>query len=170
MPWRKYPFKEEKYGPTYKVPRGVRIRRDSRHMWAVYVSKNNQRKNVSIGKGTEGLAKAIRVNEDPYGRANFLGLDLLFPDPGEKGRWPYSRRKIQCLMKKVCREVGLRPRNPHDLRHTYATTLLMAHQSPAYVQKQLGHSSFSITVDIYGHWFDQQGRDGLEEVFRPTHI
>jgi hypothetical protein len=24
--------------------------------------------------------------------------------------------------------------------------------SPAYVQRQLGHSSISITVDIYGHW------------------
>lgn len=29
--------------------------------------------------------------------------------------------------------------NPHDLRHTYATLLLIAHQSPGYVQKLLGH-------------------------------
>ena len=57
---------------------------------------------------------------------------------------------------------GLRVRNPHDLRHTYATILLMAHQSPAYVQKQLGHSSISITVDTYGHWISGEGRRGLE--------
>ena len=66
-------------------------------------------------------------------------------------------------MKKVCRRAGLRIRNPHDLRHTYATTLLMAHQSPAYVKEQLGHSSIAITVDIYGHWFPGEGRNGLEE-------
>ena len=66
-------------------------------------------------------------------------------------------------MKKVCRTAGLRVRNPHDLRHTYATTLLMAHQSPAYVSKQLGHSSIAITVDIYGHWIPGEGRKGLEE-------
>jgi len=66
-------------------------------------------------------------------------------------------------MKKVCKGAGLRFRNPHDLRHTYATILLMAHQSPAYVQKQLGHSSISITVDTYGHWISGEGRQGLEK-------
>jgi integrase len=90
-------------------------------------------------------------------------VDLLFLDPKEYNRWPYSQRRIQEIMKKVCRKAGLRIRNPHDLRHTYATTLLMAHQSPAYVKEQLGHSSIAITVDIYGHWFPGEGRYGLEE-------
>jgi hypothetical protein len=34
--------------------------------------------------------------------------------------------------------------------------------SPAYVQKQLGPSSISMTVDIYGHWVPVEGRAGLE--------
>jgi integrase len=38
----------------------------------------------------------------------------------------------------------------------------MAGVSPAYVQKQLGHSSISMTVDIYGHWIPGEGRAGLE--------
>jgi integrase len=38
----------------------------------------------------------------------------------------------------------------------------MAGMSPAYVQKQLGHSSIAITVDIYGHWVTGEGRKGLE--------
>ena len=29
--------------------------------------------------------------------------------------------------------------------------------------RQLGHSSISITMDIYCHWIPGQGRDGLEE-------
>ena len=90
-------------------------------------------------------------------------IDLLFVDPVEKGYWPYSQRKVQGLVKRVCSGAKLRVRNPHDLRHSYATNLLMAHRSPAYVQKQLGHSSISITVDIYGHWIPGMGRDGLEE-------
>ena len=89
--------------------------------------------------------------------------DLLFRDPKEKRHWPYSQRKIQALLRRVCTGAGLRVRNPHDLRHTYATIMLMAHQSPAYVQRQLGHSSISITVDIYGHWIPGEGRRGLEE-------
>ncbi|MGB9440912.1 MAG: site-specific integrase, partial [Desulfobacterales bacterium] len=90
-------------------------------------------------------------------------VDLLFVDPKETGLWPYSQRKVQGLVKKVCKAAGLGIRNPHDLRHTYATLLLMAHQSPGYVQKQLGHSSISITMDIYCHWIPGEGREGLEE-------
>jgi integrase len=57
----------------------------------------------------------------------------------------------------------LEVRNPHDLRHTYATILLTDGMSPAYVQRQLGHSSISITVDVYGHLVPGEGRAGLED-------
>ena len=43
----------------------------------------------------------------------------------------------------------------------------MAHISPAYVQKQLGHHSISMTVDIYGHWIPGEGRECLDNVLRP---
>ena len=89
-------------------------------------------------------------------------VDLLFVDPKEAGLWPYSQPKVHGLVKKVCKAAGLAIRNPHDLRHTYATLLLMAHQSPGYVQKQLGHYSISITMDIYCHWIPGEGRRGLE--------
>ena len=62
---------------------------------------------------------------------------------------------------------GAGQRHPHDLRHTYATILLMAHISPAYVQKQLGHHSISMTVDIYGHWIPGEGRELIDKVLRP---
>ena len=38
----------------------------------------------------------------------------------------------------------------------------MSHLSPAYVQKQLRHTSISMTVDTYGHWIPGEGREGLE--------
>jgi hypothetical protein len=34
------------------------------------------------------------------------------------------------------------------------------------VQKQLGHSSISITMDVYCHWFAGEGRDGLDEALK----
>ncbi|MFQ5485673.1 MAG: tyrosine-type recombinase/integrase [Desulfobacterales bacterium] len=86
----------------------------------------------------------------------------MFIDPKERSHWPYSQRKVQGLVKKVCRAAGLSIRNPHDLRHTYTSIMLMAHQSPGYVQKQLGHSSISIAMDIYCHWIPGEGRRGLE--------
>lgn len=77
-----------------------------------------------------------------------------------------TERVIQGALKRACQAAKLRVRTPHDLRHTYATMLLMVHISPAYVQKQLGHSSISITVDRYGHWIPGEGRKNLDEALK----
>ena len=74
---------------------------------------------------------------------------------------------VQTATRRACMAARLRTRSPHDLRHTYATTLLMAHISPAYVQKQLGHHSISMTVDIYCHWIPGEGRERLDKALRP---
>jgi integrase len=42
----------------------------------------------------------------------------------------------------------------------------MDHYSPAYVQKQLGHHSISMTVDIYGHWIPGEGKKDLVKTLR----
>lgn len=77
-----------------------------------------------------------------------------------------TQRMVQRAMERACKAARLRVRHPHDLRHTYATLLLMAHISPAYVQKQLGHHSISMTVDIYGHWIPGEGRELLDRTLR----
>lgn len=94
--------------------------------------------------------------------AQLKRTDLLFHDPKEKGYWPFSQRKVQGMVRKVCKAAGMEIRRPHDLRHTYATILLQSGISPMFVQKQLGHSSIAITCDIYGHWIPGAGRKGLE--------
>ncbi len=77
-----------------------------------------------------------------------------------------TQRVVQGAMRRACMAARLRTRSPHDLRHTYATLLLMDHYSPAYVQKQLGHHSISMTVDIYGHWIPGEGRRDLVTTLR----
>ena len=39
----------------------------------------------------------------------------------------------------------------HDLRHTYASLLLANGVPMKYVQHQLGHSSITMTMDLYTH-------------------
>jgi len=37
----------------------------------------------------------------------------------------------------------------HSFRHTFASQLLQMGESPAYVQRQLGHSSITMTVCVF---------------------
>jgi integrase len=46
---------------------------------------------------------------------------------------------------------GLRRITFHALRHSYASHLIQAGASLAYVKEQMGHSSIQVTVDTYGH-------------------
>jgi integrase len=57
------------------------------------------------------------------------------------------------VMRKVFRAAGSPLHfSPHCLRHTFASLLLQEGESPAYVQRQLGHASIQLTVDTYGKW------------------
>jgi integrase len=60
--------------------------------------------------------------------------------------------------KPLLKRAGLPPIRLHDLRHTFATILLMAGKHPKYVQELLGHASISITLDTYSHVIE--GMDG----------
>lgn len=40
----------------------------------------------------------------------------------------------------------------HDLRHTFATFQLSAGVHFMQVSKWLGHSTFTLTLDVYGDW------------------
>lgn len=44
----------------------------------------------------------------------------------------------------------------HDLRHTYASLLINQGENIKYIQKQLGHSKPSVTMDIYAHLMNEE--------------
>ena len=58
---------------------------------------------------------------------------------------------VRHMFYRILSKAKLRRIRFHDLRHTYASLLIQQEESLAYVQEQLGHSSISVTVDVYGH-------------------
>ena len=66
---------------------------------------------------------------------------------------PFDESRVRKVFSKILKAAGLPPHfSPHCLRHTFASLLLQQGESPAYVQRQLGHASIQLTVDTYGKW------------------
>jgi integrase len=56
----------------------------------------------------------------------------------------------------------------HDLRHTCAALLIELGAHPKAIQERLGHSSITVTMDVYGHLFpalNEALTERLDEVF-----
>lgn len=90
--------------------------------------------------------------------------DLLFEQPGREGmmirEWGNASRDDGWL------SVGLRRAGIpghlaiHDLRHTAASLMVRAGANVKAVQRQLGHKSAAMTLDVYADLFD----DDLDEL------
>ena len=66
---------------------------------------------------------------------------------------PLDDSNVRKVMTRVLKRAKLPLHfTPHCLRHTYASLMLQQGESPAYVQRQLGHASIQLTVDTYGKW------------------
>lgn len=79
-----------------------------------------------------------------------LTTEYLFPG--------VSRRKPLCLMSlrrdvwaPLLADAGISKRRIHDLRHTFATTMLLAKAELHFVSRWLGHKNLNTTFDTYCH-------------------
>jgi integrase len=64
---------------------------------------------------------------------------------------PLSPDAVSRAFYRLVRSLGLPGLRLHDLRHAYATTLLVAGVHPKIASEALGHSSVAFTMDVYSH-------------------
>jgi integrase len=71
---------------------------------------------------------------------------------------------------RIARKAGLPGTRFHDLRHTFASLMLLAGVHPKIVSEMLGHSSVAFTLDTYSHVIGGLQRAAmrrLDEVLQP---
>ena len=77
---------------------------------------------------------------------------------------PLSPKVMSRLFRKIRRVAGLADFILYDLRHTYATHLLMEGADLLYVSHQLGHAKPTTTLLYYAHWMPRGDKAHLDRM------
>ena len=70
---------------------------------------------------------------------------------------------------RLCKKAGLGHWHPHEARHSAASFMLAQGTPLEVVSEVLGHSSISITKDVYGHLAEGMKRDAAERMADVLH-
>jgi integrase len=123
------------------------------------------RRSVALDSATVGVLRAHRVAMLEERLSLGLGAPaedgLVFTDLDGTALHPvgFSER-----FDRLVKAAGARRIRLHDLRHTHATLALAAGVHPKVVSERLGHSSVSITLDLYSHSIPALEEEAAEKV------
>lgn len=81
----------------------------------------------------------------------FLAGGAVWLDPRYGTAWVDERAFRRSYWTPALKALGIRYRPPNNMRHTYATMLLMAGATPAYGASQMGHS-IEMFLNTYARW------------------
>ena len=73
-------------------------------------------------------------------------------------------RNVRREFKAILADAKLPDIRIHDLRHTYATLLLVQGVHPRTVMETLGHSQISLTMDTYSHVLPTLTKDAAQKM------
>jgi len=91
--------------------------------------------------------------------------DLVFCGPLGQ---PITEKAVRGPFHRMLAQIGLPPIRLHDLRHSAATLLLSQGVHPRIVQDLLGHSTISLTLDVYSHMLpnlQKEAADKMDAIF-----
>jgi integrase len=82
-----------------------------------------------------------------------LGKELTLDDlvfANAKGK-PLNPSGLNREFKRIIKRAGLDNVRFHDLRHTFASLILLRGAKPKVISEALGHASVGFTMDVYSH-------------------
>jgi len=82
----------------------------------------------------------------------------IFENPRTGARWS-GDLVVRGAWKRAVTSARVRYRRPYQTRHTYASMMLTAGESPMWVAQQMGHKDWTMIARVYGRWI----KDALPE-------
>ena len=101
--------------------------------------------------------------------AHISGLEAAAAERGiNVGRWLFpsaagtllDASNVRRAFRRLSEKAGLEPVSPHDLRHTFGSTLA-TRELPQYIQQQMGHRDINTTIQTYGAAFQARPKRGV---------
>jgi integrase len=136
---------------------------DNRISWSTPKTPRSRR-SIDLDKGTVGVLRSWRkaqAEERLLVGAGYQDNGLVFCNADGTPLQPASfSRSFERLVERS----GLPAIRLHDLRHTHATLALAAGLHPKVVSERLGHSTVSLTLDVYSHAVPGMQRDAAEQI------
>jgi integrase len=110
------------------------------------------------------VARTVKLNSRALGaiqrqrqHTQMAGQEV-FQDPRYSTPWVDERAFRRSYWTPTLKRLGIRYRRPYNMRHTYATIMLMAGMNPAFCSRQLGHS-IEMFHKTYSKWLDGEQND-----------
>lgn len=97
---------------------------------------------------TRAMAALLRQRKHTH-----LEGEYVFKDPRYDQPWTDERAFRRSYWTPALKFLGIRYRRPYNMRHTYATAMLMADMNHSFCAKQLGHS-VEMFQRTYTKWID----------------
>jgi integrase len=127
-----------------------------------YVRKAKTQGSKSIERTkTESSTREVKLLEPAY-RAliaqkehTLLAGKEVFQNPRTLERWAGDKPIRQCLWIPAVKKAGVRYRRPYQTRHTYASMMLSAGESPMWVAEQMGHKDWAMIRHVYGKFMPE---------------
>ena len=153
------------YRPDPKQRGNKKIKRpDRKPILHIGAPKSGESGRVDIGPK---LAARLQARRDVMAaEAAMNGREpspWVFPALGDPSK-PLNAKSLQNAWTRLLTLVKLRHVRIHDLRHSYASSLLQAGESIQYVKQQLRHSTIKLTVDLYGHLIPSANRAAIAKL------
>jgi len=114
-------------------------------------TKTNTVRTILLNSWALGAVQRQRAHTQMSGTAVFM-------DPRYGMPWSDERAFRRSYWTPLLRKLGIRYRRPYQMRHSYATAMLMAGMRPAFCAKQLGHS-VEVFLHTYSKWIDGEQND-----------